>query len=94
MEEKERIITFNILGEDYKIRTDMDKDKVIHIANFVKKQIIETTKNVGYASQTKIAVLTAINIAMELFSEIDKGENREKRIAKASKKLKEVLLKK
>ena len=94
MKQEERIITFNILGEEYKIKTDMDKDAAILITNYVNKQIEEIVKKVGYASQTKIAVLAALNIAMELFLEKNKMAHLDKKIEEACERIKEVLVKK
>lgn len=93
MNKKDNIITFNVLGEEYKVKTDMDKDTAILIANYVNKQIEETIKKVGYASQTKIAVVSALNIARELFLEKTDREHLEKKIEKVCKRIKEVLIK-
>ncbi|MCK4575316.1 cell division protein ZapA [candidate division WOR-3 bacterium] len=94
IEKKERILAFNILGEEYKIKTDMDKDTALLITNYVNKQIEETSKKVGYASQTKIAVLSAINIAIELFLEKNNNVHHKKQIEKICRRIKEVLEKK
>ncbi|MBA7624185.1 cell division protein ZapA [candidate division WOR-3 bacterium] len=94
MKQEERIITFNILGEEYKIKTDMDKDAAIRLTNYVNKQIEEIVKKVGYASQTKIAVLAALNIAMELFLEKNERAHLDNKIEEACERIKEVLVKK
>lgn len=91
MEKKEKIITFNILGEKYKIKTEMDEDTALRIANYVNNQIEETSKRVGYASQTKIAVLAALNIAQELFLGKKDMVGLEKKIEQACKRIEKVL---
>jgi cell division protein ZapA (FtsZ GTPase activity inhibitor) len=91
MEQKQRIITFNILGEDYKVKTDFDKDTAVRIANFVSRQIGDVAKKAGYASQTKIAVLAALNIAIELFQERNSTKQNQKKIEQISNRLSEVL---
>ncbi|TES92515.1 MAG: cell division protein ZapA [Candidatus Cloacimonadota bacterium] len=91
MEKKEKIITFNILGEKYKIKTEMDEDTALRIANYVNNQIEETSKRVGYASQTKIAVLAALNIAQELFLGKKDMAGLEKKIEQACKRIEKVL---
>ena len=91
MEQKQRIITFNILGEEYKVKTDFDKDIAVRIANFVSRQIGDIAKKAGYASQTKIAVLAALNIAIELFQERNTTKQTEKKIEQLRNKLQEAL---
>ncbi|OQX56337.1 MAG: hypothetical protein B5M53_02015 [Candidatus Cloacimonas sp. 4484_209] len=91
MEKEENIVIFNILGEEYRIKTDMDKDTTLLITNYVNKTIEETVKKAGYASQTKIAVISALNIARELFLVKKEKENLEARIEEACKKIAEVL---
>lgn len=91
MEQKQRIITFNILGEEYKVKTDFDKDTAVRIASFVSRQIADISKKAGYASQTKIAVLAALNIAIELFQEREMTKETEKKIQQISGKLQEAL---
>jgi cell division protein ZapA (FtsZ GTPase activity inhibitor) len=91
MEQKERILTFKILGEEYKIKTDMDKERAVRITNYVNKKIELIAEKVGYASQTKIAVLSALHIAIELFQEKTNNEQIEKQIEKAFKKLSHAL---
>ena len=94
MEQKERILSFKILGEEYKIKTDMDKEHAVRITNYVNKKIEDIASKVGYASQTKIAVLSALHIAIELFQEKNNNEDIEKHMERACKKLSEVLEKK
>jgi cell division protein ZapA (FtsZ GTPase activity inhibitor) len=91
MEQKQRIITFNILGEEYKVKTDLDKDTAVHIASFVSRQIGDIAKKAGYASQTKIAVLAALNIAIELFQERNTAKQTKKKIEQMGSKLRAVL---
>ncbi|TET25118.1 MAG: cell division protein ZapA [Candidatus Cloacimonadota bacterium] len=91
MEKKENVVTFNILGEQYTVKTDLDKDTTVHVARFVNRQIEEVSKKSGYASQTKIAVLAALNIALELFHEKNMTITLEQKIEQACKKLRNVL---
>jgi len=93
MKKEEKVIIFNILGEEYRITSDMDKETTIRIADYVNKQVENTKKRVGYASQTKIAVFSALNIARELFLEKDDRALLEERIKKASRKIREALVK-
>ncbi len=93
MEKKENVVTFNILGEEYTVKTDLDKHTTVRVAHFVNRQIEEISKKAGYASQTKIAVLAALNIALELFHEKNTTIALEKKIEQACKKLQNVLYK-
>jgi len=91
MENKKTSVSFNILGEDYRITTDLDSETTLRIAEYVNKKIEETAKKVGYASLTKIAVLTALNIARQLFIENKTAEDLDGRITDTCAKIEEVL---
>ena len=91
MKDIKKILTFKILGEEYRIKTDMDKDTAIQIANYVDKQIKKISSKAGYASQTKIAVLAALNIAIDLFKEKNNIEHIEKKLEKSYEKIKKAL---
>ncbi len=91
MENKKSSVSFNILGEDYKITTDLDSETTLRIAEYVNKQIEETAQKVGYASLTKIAVLTALNIARDLFIENKNAEDLNERIADTCTGIEKVL---
>ncbi len=91
MEKEKRTVSFNILGEEYKIATDLDQETTLRIAEYVNEKIEDTAKKVGYASLTKIAVITALNIARELFLEKKDAELLDETIGKTCERIERVL---
>lgn len=68
-------ITVQIGGLEYSLKTDENPEEVTKVIRFVDEKIRNLTENTSVTSQTKIAVLTALNIASELF--LIKQEYRE-----------------
>jgi cell division protein ZapA len=67
MEESKRGICVNIFGSDYVIKGEGDPQYIREVAAFVDskmKEIASTTSNV---SSIKVSILTALNLADELF---------------------------
>ena len=77
MSEKSKNIIVNIYGQDYSLKTSADEKYINKIADFVKLKMkeIENTGLDANSQQLKIAVLSAMNIADELFQSLDKNSN-------------------
>ena len=77
MSEQSKNITVNIYGQDYSLKTSADEEYINKIADFVKLKMkeIENTGLDANSQQLKIAVLSAMNIADELFQLLDKNSN-------------------
>ena len=75
MSEQSKNITVNIYGQDYSLKTSADEEYINKIADFVKLKMkeIENTGLDANSQQLKIAVLSAMNIADELFQSLDKN---------------------
>lgn len=74
MEEREgklNTISVNIFGVEYKIVGDMDPEHYEKLARYVDEKMWEISEGSNIVSSTKVAVLTALNIANELFLERD-----------------------
>jgi cell division protein ZapA len=85
MDQDSHVIRVTIFGKDYPIRTSLeDEDYVREIAAYVdaKMQKIQETMNIS--STSKVAILTALNIADELFLE---REDRQRQTADAARKV-------
>lgn len=60
-------IKVQIFGMDYSLRSDKDPEYVKQVAAYVDEKIQKLSTTTNVKSQTKIAVLVALNIAEELF---------------------------
>ena len=76
MSDKSKNISVNIYGQEYVLKSTAD-DKYIHkIANYVNSKMkeIESSGLDANSQQLKIAVLSAMNIADELFQSKNKND--------------------
>jgi cell division protein ZapA len=62
-------IPVEILGVQYRIKGDADPEYVKEVAYYVDSKMREISQRFSVGSPTKAAVLAALNIADELFSE-------------------------
>ncbi len=60
-------VRVNICGDEYSIKTDIDKETTKEIAEFVNLKMMEVKNSSSIRENSKIAVLSALNIAGELF---------------------------
>jgi len=70
-------INIQILGQTYTIKTSADEKYIKKLEKYVENQI-EELKGSGFDSKTqhlKIAILTCINIADDLFQEKENNKN-------------------
>ena len=77
MSEESKNIKVNIYGQDYLLKSTADEGYINKIADYVKSKMeeIENTGLDANSQQLKIAVLSAMNIADELFQSLDKNKN-------------------
>lgn len=75
MSEKAKNLTVNIYGQEYILKTDGDQDYINKIADYINSKMkeVEGTGLDANSQQLKIAVLSAMKIADELFQAIDKN---------------------
>lgn len=91
MKNEKDILVFKILGEEYRVKTDIDKDTAKQITKYVDSIIRDIASKSAYASQTKIAVLAALNIAIELFREKNTREQIDEKMNQTYETMKDVL---
>jgi len=75
MSKESKNLTVNIYGQEYVLRSTADQDYINKIADYVNSKMkeIESTGLDASSQQLKIAVLSAMNIADELFQSNDKN---------------------
>ncbi len=64
-----------ICGDEYRMSSDLDADALRRVAAYVDQKMCESASRSGNANKTKLAVLAAMEIALELFrSQQEKGQ--------------------
>ena len=67
MDQPKNVLHTTILNEEYSLSSDQPREKVVMVADYVNRKMTEIYRKLPLASYKKIAVLTALNIAEELF---------------------------
>ena len=67
--ERSKTTRVQIFGSEYHVRGDADPDYIRTLAAYVDTKMHEIATEQSLVSSTKVAVLTAIHIADELFQE-------------------------
>ena len=77
MSEESKNITVNIYGQDYVLKSAADREYINKIAEYVNSKMkeIESSGLDANSQQLKIAVLSAMNIADELFQSLEKNSS-------------------
>lgn len=68
------IITVEIMGTRLQLRGGDDPESVQHIAEYVRDMVEDLQKRVPTAPSIQIALLTAVNIANELYELTNRDE--------------------
>lgn len=66
-------VTVDIFGESYTIKGNENEDYIKKLADYVNKKMVEISNKFGSMSQTKVAILAALNIADDLFQIKEQG---------------------
>ena len=67
MSEEKSTIPVNIFGNKYTISGEADSEYIRELAQYVNDRMREITNHTGEVDSTKVAILTALNIADELY---------------------------
>ncbi len=86
-------VRVNICGDEYSIKTDIDKETTIEVAEFVNQKMMELKKISSVRDNSKIAVLSALNIAGELFEYKIKCEKSQKELTDIHRKTENICYK-
>ena len=94
MDEK-GVVNVDIFSSQYTIKKGSeDSDYIVRVAAYVDQKMREINEKLPVASVAKVAVLTSLNLADELFKERD-GKVRDDlaldRLAKSSRRLESLL---
>ena len=91
MGEGARVIPVEIHGQRYPIRTDLDQDYVARLATYVDLKMRTAADATPTGDSLRLAVLTALNIADELFRCRDITQARDGELAERAGELERML---
>jgi cell division protein ZapA len=77
-------------GDEYFIKSDVDAETTRQIANYVDQKMTEYQKRVASRDKLKIAVLSALNIAGELFEQRTKCDEANRQLARLRERAEEL----
>jgi len=89
--ERSKSTRVQIFGSDYHVRGDVDPDYIRTLAAYVDVKMSEIATDQSLVSSTKVAILTAIHIADELFQERRQREQTVNDVADRALQISEVL---
>ncbi len=80
-------IRVNIFGKEYSIRSNENTEYVAEVARFVDSKMIEVDRSIASSNPVQVAVLAAMNITDEFFSERKKTEDNLSKVDQRCKEL-------
>ncbi len=80
-----------IFGQEYKIKGVGDPEYFHRIAGYVDKKMREIAHSSGIMSQSRIAILAALNITDELFQERENSKKSRKELEKQAVELSDLI---
>ena len=89
--ERPKSTRVQIFGSDYHVRAETDPEYIKSVAAYVDAKMREIAETQSLVSSTKVAILTAIHIADELFQERRKREQNMNDVAERALQISEVL---
>jgi cell division protein ZapA len=75
-----------ILGDEYPIRGDVDGETTQRVAEYVNETVAQVRGKSASADKLKLAVLSALNIAGELFEYRSRNETSEQQLRDAERR--------
>jgi cell division protein ZapA len=89
--ERSKSTRVQIFGSDYHVRGDADPEYIRGLAAYVDGKMQEIATDQSLVSSTKVAILTAIHIADELFQQRRQLDHSVKEVAETALRLSEPL---
>ena len=91
MEQTSRIVTVDIHGQRYPIKSSLDAAYVAELAAYVDEKMTLALKECPSGDTLKVAVLAALNIADEYFRAGDDAQDRVSGLALRARELERML---
>jgi len=87
MDEQSRVVHVTIYGQQYPIKGSANEEYIRKVAAFVDNKMREVEAQIRVKSSLKVAILTALNIAAELYTV---QEEKEQLVALFEEKAQEI----
>lgn len=91
MNEEGRVIPVEIHGQQYPIRTALEPEYVARLARYVDEKMNAAAESTPTGDHVRLAVVTALNIADELFRYRDSTQDRDGQLAERAEALERIL---
>ena len=91
MPEEGRVIPVEIAGERYRIRSSLDPEYVAQLVIYVDEKMRAAADSAPTGDAVRVAVLTALNVADELFRCRDANAARKGELAERTRELERLL---
>src|SRR5436189_5014963 len=88
---EDRVISVEIAGQRYPIRSTLDQEYVARLALYVDEKIRAASDSTPTSDSLRLAVLAALNIADELFRCRDATRDRDGQIAERAGEIERLL---
>jgi cell division protein ZapA len=85
------LISVDIQGQRYPIRTSLEAEYVTRLAAFVDEKMLAVCESSSSGDSLRLAVLAALNIADELFRHRDAANRRDGQLAERAQELERLL---
>jgi cell division protein ZapA len=85
------VISVEILGQRYPIRSTLDPEYVVRLASYVEEKMRAASEATPTTDSQRLAVLTALNVADELFRCRDANRARTGELAERAGELERML---
>lgn len=86
-----RVLSVEIHGQRYPIRSSLDQDYVLRLAAFVDTKINAAAEATPSSDSLRLAVLAALNIADELFRAREANRAKDSHLAERTSELEQLL---
>jgi cell division protein ZapA len=86
-----RVVTVEIHGQQYPIRSGLDPGYVAELATYVDEKMRLASRETPAGDTLKLAVLAALNIADEYFRALDQERQHNQRVAHRAGELEKML---
>lgn len=88
---KNKTVVLHIAGQRYAIKTDADARYLADLAQFVEERYTKIQEGSQGSPPYKLAILTALNIADDLFRKRSEEENLKRRVRNKSQRMLAIL---
>lgn len=86
-----RVVTVEIHGQQYPIRSGLDPKYVAELAAYVDEKMRLASRETSAGDTLKLAVLAALNIADEYFREVDQDRQHHQQVRQRAVELEKML---